>query len=102
MLLAEQTGDPKWHSWTGTRVAGSVLWHTDDNIPASGVNTQLLVARPKEIYTFDGANLAFAYPETGAQSLTVQVGMRTYVGAVARFPKSIAAITGTAYPLSNV
>lgn len=102
MLLAEQTGDPKWHSWTGTRVAGSLLWHTDDNIPASGVNTQLLVARPKEIYTFDGANLAFAYPETGAQSLTVQVGMRTYVGAVARFPKSIAAITGTAYPLSNV
>ena len=102
IVLAEQTGDPKWHSWTGVHIAGSLLWHTDDNIPASGANTQLLVCRPKEIYTFDGQNLAFAYEETAAQNLTVQVGMRTYVGAVARFPKAVASITGTAYPTSNI
>ena len=102
IVLAEQTGDPKWHNWTGVHIAGSLLWHTDDNIPPSGTSTQLLVARPKEMYTFDGANMAFAYPETGAPNLSVQIGMRTYVGAVARFPKSVAAITGTAYPLTNL
>ena len=102
IIAAEQTGDPKWESWTGVHIAGSLFWHTDDNIPASGANTQLLVCRPQEIYTFDGENMAFSYEETGAQNLTVQVGMRSYVGAVARFPKSVAAITGTAYPLSNV
>ena len=75
---------------------------SDDNIPAIGADTQILVARPEEIYTFDGQNLAFAYEETAAQNLTVQVGMRTYVGAVARFPKAVASITGTAYPTSNI
>ena len=101
IVAAEQTGDPKWHNWTGVHI-GSLRWHTDDNIPASGANTQLLVCRPKEMYTFDGANMAFAYPETAAQNLTVQVGVRTYVGAVARFPKSVASISSAAYPTSNV
>ena len=102
IVAAEATGDPKWHSWTGVHIAGSLLWMTDDNIPASGANTQLLVCRPKEIYTFDGENLAFAYPATSAGTLTVQVGMRTYCGAVARFAKSTANITSAAYVLTNV
>ncbi len=98
---AAQADDPKWHSWTGVHM-GQLWWYADDNIPASGSNAQLLVARPKEIYTFDGENYAFAYPQTSAGTLTVQIGMRTYVGAVVRFPKSVAVISSAAYPTSNV
>lgn len=101
IVLASQMHDPKWESWTGVHM-GSLAWHTDDNIPASGSNTQLLVCRPREIYTFDGENYAFAYPQTSANTLTVQIGLRTYVGAVVRFPKSVAAISSAAYPTSNV
>lgn len=101
IMMAEQLGDPKWESWTGVHL-GPLRWHTDDNIPPTGTNTQLIVARPREIYTFDGENYAFSYPETAAQNLTVNVGLRTYVGAVVRFPKAIASITSNAYPLTNV
>ena len=104
MVAAEATGDPKWNNWSGVHI-GSLRWHLDDNIPvnpSNTANTQLLVCRPKEMYTFDGANMAFAYQETSAQSLSVQIGMRTYVGAVARFPKFTASMSSTAYPVSNI
>lgn len=101
IVLAQSQGDPKWESWMGVHL-GTLAWHSDDNIPALSGNTQLLVCRPQEIYTFDGQNFTFAYPETGAQTLTVQVGLKTYVGAVVRFPKAIAAITSAAYPVTNV
>lgn len=103
IVLAQSQGDPKWDSWLGVHL-GPLAWHSDDNIPVAtgGSNTQLLVCRPEEIYTFDGENYTFAYPEMNAENLTVQVGLRTYVGAVVRFPKAIAAITSNAYPTSNV
>lgn len=101
LVEAAKMGDPKWRSWSGIHL-GSLAWHTDDNIPANGSNTQLLVCRPQEIYTFDGENYAFAYPQTSAGTLTVQIGLRTYVGAVVRFPKSVANISSAAYPTSNV
>jgi hypothetical protein len=91
--------DPAWASWTGVHL-GQMRWHTDDNIPASGVDTQLIVARPEEIFVFDGEQLSFAYPETVAGSLSVIVGLRSYVGVVVRYPKAIASITGSTYPLT--
>jgi hypothetical protein len=100
--LATVADDPDWDSWTGIHLPGALRWYTDDNIPVSGSNTQILVARPQEIYTFDGQHIAFAFPETEATSLSVVVGLRAYVGAVVRFPKAIAAITGNAYPTSLV
>lgn len=101
IMMAAQMNDPMWSSWTGVHL-GQLRWHTDDNIPALGSNTQIIVARPETVVTFDGEETSFAYPETSAQSLSVVVGLRAYVAAVVRFPKAIASISGAAYPTSNV
>lgn len=101
LVLAAQMNDPMWNSWTGIHM-GQLRWHTDDSIPASGSNTQIIVARPSEIFTFDGDPVSFAYPQTYARSLSVVVGLRSYVAAVVRFPKAIATISGAAYPTSLV
>lgn len=101
IVAASQIDDPQWASWTGVHL-GQMRWHTDDNIPASGSNTQLLVARPEEVYVFDGEQLSFAYPETVAGSLSVIVGLRSYVGVIIRYPKAIAAISGSTYPTTLV
>ena len=96
LVAADATGDPKWNSWTGIHL-GQLRLMTDANVPAIGANTQILVARPSEIFTFDGENYGFSFQETAAQTLTVTTGLRTYVGAVVRFPKCVASISGTAY-----
>ena len=100
--LVATAGDPNWDSWTGVHLPGALRWFADDNIPASGSNTQIIVARPQEIYTFDGQHVPYAFPETNAGSLSVLVGLRAYVGAIVRFPKAIAALSGAAFPLTNV
>ena len=100
--LVQAAGDPRWEAWTGIHLPGALQWHTDDNIPVSGSNTQLIVARPSEIFTFDGEHIAYSFVETNAQELSVVVGLRAYVAAIVRFPKAIASISGAAYPTSDV
>ena len=92
-------GDPRGDGWTGAIVQGLAAFE-DVNIPVSGANTQLLVARPSEIVLMEGPAIPYAYPETEAMSLSVVVGVRKYVAVIARYPKAIAAITGAAYPTS--
>jgi hypothetical protein len=101
IVQALAMNDPKWNSWTGVHL-GQCRWHADDNIAATSGNTQIIVARPSEVFTFDGDEMSFAYPEPNAQELSVIVGLRAYVGVIVRFPKAIAAISGAAYPTSLV
>lgn len=100
--LVAAADDPSWESWTGVHLPGALRWYTDDNIPALSTNTQILVARPQEIYTFEGDPISYAMPETNAPELSVLVGLRCYIGVVARFPKAVVSISGAAYPLSNL
>ena len=100
--LVAAASDPEWAAWTGIHLPGALRWFSDDNIPASGSNTQIIVARPEEVFTFDGDYYAFSFPETQATTLSVTVGVRSYVGVVVRFPKAIAVISGNAYPTSDV
>ena len=93
-------GDPKGEGWSGHIMPGGLAWFEDNNIPASGSNTQLIVARPQEIIVFEGEPIPSAYPETEAAGLSVTINLRCYVGAIARFPKSVAVIGGSGYPLT--
>jgi hypothetical protein len=45
-----------------------------------------------------GDPIAFSYPETEAVDLSVVIGLRSYVATIARFPKSVAVIGGSAIP----
>jgi hypothetical protein len=40
-------GDPKAEGRTGHAMPGGVAWFCDGNIPPSGSNTRLIVARPR-------------------------------------------------------
>ena len=100
--LAAIDSDPTWAGYTGVHLPGALQWHQDDNIPAISSNTQIIVCRPREIYTFDADHFTFAYPETKANQLEVIVGIKGYVGAVVRFPKAIAVISGSTYPTSLI
>jgi len=99
IVAAIATGDSKWNSWTGVHLGQAEL-HTDDNLPAVGANTQVVVSRPQETYSFVGDEMSFAYEDTGAQTLSVLVGLRCYVAAITRFPKSVASLSGATYPLT--
>ncbi len=101
LVLASTLNDAQWNSWTGVHL-GQLRWHTDDNIPASGSDTQIIVARPAEVFVFQGEPISFASPQTNATTLSVVVGLRSYVAAIARFAKSVAVISGSAYPLTLV
>ena len=102
--LVAAAGDPKWASFTGVHLPGALSWFQNDNIPAtaSSANTQIIVCRPQEIYTFDGEHSTYAYPETQANKLEVVIGLKAYVGVIVRFPKAIATITGGTYPVTLV
>lgn len=102
LVLAAQMGDPKWDSWTGVHL-GQTRWHTDDNIPVNSSGyVQVLVCRPQEVYVFDGDTMSFAYPQTNANTLSVEIGLRAYIGAVVRFSNAIAVISGASYTTALV
>lgn len=96
---------PPWARFTGAVQPQGVLWFTDDCIPASGSNTQILVSAPQQavsLYESD-APILTAFLEGGvASSLEVIVNLRTYVAAVARLASGTAVISGGAYPTSLV
>ncbi len=92
-------GDAQGEGWTGALVQGMALFE-DVNIPASGSNTQLLVARPSEIYLFEGAATPYSYVETYAGSLSC-AGRRQEVRRRARpLPQGHLVYPGDAYPTS--
>jgi HK97 family phage major capsid protein len=93
-------GDPKAEGWTGHVMPGGVAWYVDDNIPASGANTRLVVARPQTICLFEGEPIPQAYAATEAQNLGVFVSLRAYVAAIPRFPHGVQCISGATYPSS--
>jgi hypothetical protein len=95
-------GDSAGDGWLGHILPGDMAWFSDDNIPALGSNTQIIVSRPNSVLTFESDIVSFAYPENGATTLTVMVGVREYAAVVARFPNAHSVITGTAYALTEV
>jgi HK97 family phage major capsid protein len=97
-LLAK--GDPKGLGWSGIILPGALALFEDNSIPASGANTQIVVARPQEILVFEGDPIPFAYPETLAGSLAVVIGLRVYIGCIVRWAKSVQSISGNAYASS--
>ncbi len=95
---------PKWSRFTGTVLPGGVLWFTDDNIPASGSDTQLIVSAPDEAVVLAESDtlILSVFPETYAGSLDVVVNLRAYAVAVTRHTAGTATIVGSAYTTSLV
>jgi hypothetical protein len=100
--LMAANDNPKYDGFLGLALPGGLLWYADDNIPASGANTQLIVVRPSEILAFESDPFVFAYPETQAEHLSVVVGLRKYVAVLPRYAKATATIGGASYPLTLV
>jgi hypothetical protein len=94
---------PKWSRFTGTVLPGGVLWFTDDVIPATGSNTQLIVSAPDEsVVIVEGDPVLSVYPETFATSLTALATLRSYVAVITRHAQGTAVITGNAYTTSLI
>jgi hypothetical protein len=70
----------------------------DNNVPAVGSNSQIVVARPSEVFVFEGSPISFSYAETEAADLSVVIGLRVYVGCIVRYAKAVQAISGNTYP----
>ena len=73
----------------------------DDNIPASGSNTQIIVCKPSTILQLEGAPVSYVYPPSFAGSLDAVLGVRQYVSTIARFPSGVSVISGSAYAAST-
>jgi hypothetical protein len=99
--LWDDGDDSKWAGFTGTVLPGAALWFTDDSIPASGSNTQLVVSRPDTILAFEGAPVLRAFEETDAAQLSVVVQLYGYACVLPRYPKATAVATGNAYATTN-
>ena len=97
-----QPGDDTGDGWTGIVMPSNVPWFVDDNIPLASTNNQILVSRPSSVILLESGMIPFAYPQTNASNLTVQVGLRMYCAAVARFPNAHAIVTGSAYAATEV
>jgi hypothetical protein len=95
---------PKWARFTGLIWPGDVLWFTDDNIPASGADTQILVSAPDEaVLLLESPDpILTVYPQTVGNQLQVIVNLRKYVAAINRHSSGSATISGSAYPTSSV
>lgn len=94
---------PKWARFTGTILPGGVLWFTDDAIPASGSDAQLVVSAPDQAVTLcesDPVLTLFLDAATTAGDLQAIVNLRSYVAAVLRYPSGNATIVGSAYTTS--
>lgn len=98
----EDIADSLWWGFTGTIMPGTVFWFTDDNIPASGANTQIIMSRPDTVLTLEGEptlKVAFDAAST-VGNLQVIVSLYNYVCVIARHPAANAVLTSAAYPTS--
>lgn len=100
--LMAVANDPLYEAYLGLVMPGGLKWFADDNIPAVGGNTQVIVARPQEILVWEGDPVSFAFPQTNAGNLSVLIGLRSYVAALPRYSKAVAVISGASYPTSLV
>jgi hypothetical protein len=92
---------PQWSRFTGTVLPGGVLWFTDDNIPASGSNTQLIVSAPDDaLILFEDAPQMTVFAETLANELKVVLRISQYTSLVTRHAGGTATITSNAYTTS--
>ena len=88
---------------TGYNINGLAVYH-DGNIPASGANAQLLVARPSEFFV----QVSKPYfrviigAQGQAQNLTADLEGWVYCGVIARRASACQVITGSAYPSTVV
>lgn len=93
----------KWSRFTGTVLPASVLWFTDDNIPASGSNTQVIVAAPDAaLILLESSEPYVAVSEqTLAGNLEVVFVVYKYVTIISRHSKGVQTFSGAGYPTSN-
>ena len=83
--------------WTGDRLLSTPIW-SDGNIPASGSNTQMIVANMAEVFTLTTAANLRAVPETYANTLTVVLTLYALSGVIVRHPNAVQVLSGAAYP----
>jgi len=90
---------PAWSRFTGVVLPGSVLWFTDDNIPASGSNSQVLVSAPDQaVVVAESPDPVLAvFPQTYAGNLAVVVSCYEYATCVTRHASGTAVLTGAGY-----
>lgn len=95
---------PAWARYSGLVWPGNVLWFLDDNIPASGANTQILVSAPDEsVVLLESPDpILTVFPQTVGGNLQVIVNLRKYVAVITRHASGTVSITGAAYPTSSV
>jgi HK97 family phage major capsid protein len=95
-------GDPQGQGWTGHMLPGSTPWFTDDSIPASGGNTQILVSRPGDtIILHEGAPVLQALvsgPE--APKMEVTLRLYSYLAVAVLRPAGTSVVGGSAYSAS--
>lgn len=93
----------KWSRFTGTVLPGGVLWFTDDNIPASGSNTQLIVAAPDAaLILLESSEPYVAVSDgPGTGNLRVTFVVYKYVTIISRHVAGTQTFSGAGYPTSN-
>lgn len=87
--------------FTGDRLLSLGMFE-DGSIPASGANTQIVVAAPREVFVMRSEPAVRVFPETLANELSAVVQLYQYVAVLVRFPKAIQSISGNAYPSAVV
>ena len=92
--------DKTAEGYSGYVLVGLGLF-ADDNIPASGSNTQIILCRPDTILQLEGAAIPYLYPPTYAGNLDAVLGVRAYVATIPRFPSGVSVVSGAAYAAST-
>ena len=87
---------------TGYSVAGSGVF-VDGAIPPSGTDARIVVANPAHgVLVARGEPVVQAFPQPGAEDLTVLLRLYQYVAVVVRYPSAAAVVSGAAYPAAPV
>lgn len=96
LLITSDSDGSNPTGYTGERLLNLALF-SDANIPTSGGNARLVVARMPAAFTQSSEPALRTFVEPGASTLTVVVQAYLYVGALALYPQAVQAITGARY-----
>ena len=99
-LPIRSVGDQNAEGYTGHLLAGLALFG-DSNIPNSGSNIQIVVARMNTILHMEAEPVPYLYPPTYAGSLDAVLGVRQYVATVPEYGSGVSVISGSAYAAST-
>jgi hypothetical protein len=96
-------GMPAWSRFTGTILPGGVLWFTDDNIPATGGNSQMIISSPAMavVVAESPAPVLRTFQQTFAGNLAPVVQLYEYVACITRHASGTSVTTGAAYATTN-